>query len=176
MIARSTGAAPRQRGSSDGWTLSSSWSDSSGSLISAPNAHTHTASGAAPAIRARASSSLTVLGLGELDAELAGGVGDGRRREPAPASARAVGPGDHERRPVRRARQRAQDAGRELGGAEVDGAHPGPGGSGRELGLAHGPHGLLALLARDPVEDQHAVEVVHLVLDDPCLEARGLDR
>ena len=35
-IARSIGAAPRQRGSSDGWTLSSSCADSSGSLISAP--------------------------------------------------------------------------------------------------------------------------------------------
>ena len=33
MIARSTGAAPRQRGSSDGWTLRSSCSESSGSLM-----------------------------------------------------------------------------------------------------------------------------------------------
>ena len=42
MIARSTGAAPRQRGSSEGCTFSSSCSESSGSLISAPNAHTTT--------------------------------------------------------------------------------------------------------------------------------------
>ena len=41
-IARSTGAAPRQRGSSDGCTFKSSWLDRSGSLISAPNAHTTT--------------------------------------------------------------------------------------------------------------------------------------
>ena len=40
MIARSTGAAPRQRGSSDGWTLSTPKSVSSGSLISAPKAQT----------------------------------------------------------------------------------------------------------------------------------------
>ena len=53
MIARSIGAAPRQRGSSDGCTLSISCSESSGSLISAPNAHTQTASGRAAAIRAR---------------------------------------------------------------------------------------------------------------------------
>ena len=34
----------------------------------------------------------------------------------------------------------------------------------------------LALVARRAVEDQDAVEVVHLVLDDAGLEARGLDR
>ena len=62
MIARSIGAAPRQRGSSDGWTLKISCSDSSGSLISAPKAHTHTTSGSAAAIRARASSPLTDSG------------------------------------------------------------------------------------------------------------------
>ncbi len=42
MIARSIGAAPRQRGSSEGWTFRMSCSESSGSLISAPNAHTTT--------------------------------------------------------------------------------------------------------------------------------------
>ena len=62
MIARSIGAAPRQRGSSEGWTLSIRCSDSSCSLISAPNAHTHTASGAAAAIRWRAASALTLSG------------------------------------------------------------------------------------------------------------------
>ena len=36
MIARSTGAAPRQRGSSDGWTLKISYAESSGSLTSTP--------------------------------------------------------------------------------------------------------------------------------------------
>ena len=62
MIARSTGAAPRQRGSSEGWTLSISCSLSSGSLINAPNAQTITMSGCTDAIRARASSPLTDAG------------------------------------------------------------------------------------------------------------------
>src|SRR3954454_4988231 len=46
------------------------------------------------------------------------------------------------------------------------------------LGLerrAEGTHALLALVARGAVEDEDAVEVVHLVLDDPGLQARGLD-
>ncbi len=61
-IARSSGAAPRQRGSSDGCTLTISCSLSSGSLISAPKAQTITASGWAAEIRARASSPLTSAG------------------------------------------------------------------------------------------------------------------
>ena len=61
-IARSTGAAPRQRGSSEGCTLSISCSESSGSLISAPNAQMQTASGRAAAIRSRAASSFTLSG------------------------------------------------------------------------------------------------------------------
>ena len=36
MIARSIGAAPRQRGSSEGWTLKISYSLSSGSETSTP--------------------------------------------------------------------------------------------------------------------------------------------
>ena len=62
MIARSTGAAPRQRGNNDGWTLKITWSLSSGSLISAPNAHRHIASGRTAPIRATASSELTLSG------------------------------------------------------------------------------------------------------------------
>src|SRR4051812_6131227 len=42
-------------------------------------------------------------------------------------------------------------------------------------GLAQRAHGLLALVARGALEDEHAVEVVHLVLDDPGLEPAGLD-
>ena len=41
--------------------------------------------------------------------------------------------------------------------------------------LAQGPQRALALRARRPVEDQDAVEVVDLVLEDPRLEAGGLD-
>ena len=62
MIARSIGAAPRQRGSSDGWTLRSSYRLSSGSRISAPYAQTATASGSAAAIRSSASSSWSRAG------------------------------------------------------------------------------------------------------------------
>ena len=85
MIARSTGAAPRQRGSSDGCTLSIRCSDSSGSLISAPNAHTQIASGAAAAIRCRAGSSLIESGWSSSIPS--------SRRSPPRAAARAGGHG-----------------------------------------------------------------------------------
>ena len=42
--------------------------------------------------------------------------------------------------------------------------------------LAHRPHGLLALIAARPVEDEDAVEVVDLVLDHARLEPGRLDR
>src|SRR5215207_71985 len=42
--------------------------------------------------------------------------------------------------------------------------------------VAQRPEGLPALLRRRAVEDQHAVEVVELVLDDARLEALGLQR
>ena len=44
------------------------------------------------------------------------------------------------------------------------------------LAAAQDAQRLLALVARGAVEDQHAVEVVHLVLDHARLETRGLDR
>ncbi len=50
MIARSIGAAPRQRGSSEGCTFNIGYAESSGSLISAPKAHTTSTSGPAPSI------------------------------------------------------------------------------------------------------------------------------
>src|SRR6185312_10490116 len=43
-------------------------------------------------------------------------------------------------------------------------------------GLAQRAHCLLALILAGPVEDQHSVEMVHLVLDHARLEARGLDQ
>jgi hypothetical protein len=36
--------------------------------------------------------------------------------------------------------------------------------------------GLAALVAARPLEDEHAVEVIHLVLDHAGLQARGLDQ
>ena len=59
MIARSIGAAPRQRGSSEGWTFSSGISESSGSRISCPKAQTTATSGRAARIRSSASGALT---------------------------------------------------------------------------------------------------------------------
>ena len=79
MIARSIGAAPRQRGSSEGWTLSIGHSESSGSRISWPKAQTTTASGSAARIRSSAASLVDVRRLQQLDPQLAGGLG-GRRR------------------------------------------------------------------------------------------------
>ena len=65
MIARSIGAAPLQRGSSEGWTLRISCSESSGSRMRAPKAHTTTVAASAPlaaAIAARASCEFTFAG------------------------------------------------------------------------------------------------------------------
>src|SRR3954452_15754199 len=43
-------------------------------------------------------------------------------------------------------------------------------------GLAQRAHRLLALVARRAVQDQDAVEVIHLVLEHARLQARGLDQ
>src|SRR5215211_3581887 len=48
------------------------------------------------------------------------------------------------------------------------------GGLSRAFPLPQRPHRLAALLAARAVQDQDAVEVVHLVLDDPRLQPRGL--
>ena len=87
MIARSTGAAPRHRGSSEGWTLSIGWADSSGSRMRAPKAHTQTAAGSAAAMTATDSGELTSCGWSQLEAVAAGALGHCGSREPA-ASAR----------------------------------------------------------------------------------------
>ena len=60
MIARSIGAAPRQRGSIDGCTFNIGSSESSGSRISWPKAQTAAVSGCTERIRSSASSSLTL--------------------------------------------------------------------------------------------------------------------
>ena len=120
-----------------------------------------------------------VLGLEELQAELGGDVGDRRLSEPPPATRPAVaGRVTTSAGACGVAASRAQHACRELRGAEIDGAHwrPRRAASGRGvLALAQRPHRLAALVARRAVQDQYAVEVVHLVLDDARLQARGLD-
>ena len=82
----------------------------------------HTAAGSAAAIRSRASSAFTLVRLDRLDAEPRGGLGHGRGRQLASAAAWAVGPGDHELRPVRSGREPVQDRRREVRGPEIDGA------------------------------------------------------
>ena len=64
------------------------------------------------------------LWLFEGDVERPGGVGHWRRLQPTSASRGAIGPGDHERRPVRAARQALENGSRKVGGAEIDSAHP----------------------------------------------------
>jgi hypothetical protein len=94
MSARSTGAAPRHRGSSDGCTFSSSYRDSSGSRISAPNAQTHSASGLASAIRASIASSCSCSGCATSSpssrARTATGGGATRRPRPCGRSGRVT--------------------------------------------------------------------------------------
>ena len=100
MIARSIGAAPRQRGSSDGCTFRISCSLSKGSLISCPKAQTIDDVGlelvqGAPRLRL-----VHARGLMELEAELARGLGRRRGRQLAAAAAAAVGGSHHQRRGV----------------------------------------------------------------------------
>src|SRR3954451_224955 len=124
-IARSTGAAPRQRGSSDGWTFSIGHSDSSGSLMSAPKAQIRTASGSTAAIAVRASSEFTLAGWSSSmpSSRAASAAARRRRRDLPPAAARAVGPGDDQLRPVVALGEASQHGHGERRGAKVDGAH-----------------------------------------------------
>src|SRR5262245_26677151 len=188
MIARSTGAAPRQRGSSEGWTFNSSCSDRRGSLMRAPNAHTTTVWRAPPAaIIARAAGSLTLrgcaTGIPSERARSATGGEASRRPRPRGRSGRvSTSVGRWASLPARRSRTAAANSevprktvlksptppGRPLG----DGRRPV---LGRFLGLAHRAHRLLARLAGDAIQDQHAIEVVHLVLDHPGSQPVGLD-
>ena len=79
MSARSTGAAPRQRGSSDGWTLSHSARSSSSFGISRPYAQTTTVSAAS------STRLVEPRGLRDRDPEPLGRLLRGRRREAAAA-------------------------------------------------------------------------------------------
>src|SRR3984957_17404050 len=178
IIARSTGAAPRQRGSSDGCTLSSSPTDSSGSLISAPNAHTTTACGSIAATYDNVTGALTFAGCSTRSprerARSATGGEASRRPRPRGRSGRvSTSAGRCESRSARRSRIAAAKSvvPRKTmlkTWERLDGA-------GRLLCLTHRAHRLLARLARDPVEDQDAVEMVDLVLDHARLKALGLD-
>ena len=123
MIARSIGAAPRQRGSSEGWTFSIGSSESSGSRISWPKAQIAATSRLGRADPLQRRLLVDALGLEQLDFQLAGDLGDGRWKGLPPAASGAVGRGDDQQRPVRGVGEAAQHRRGELGGPEVDGPH-----------------------------------------------------
>ena len=158
MIARSTGAAPRQRGSSDGWTFSQSAAreqrlrdqqpvgGDDDRVGAAARPSRRAAPAAAPGCRAARRPAFAGGG-----AELAArgpsagrGASAGRRRRSAPASrSRTSAPnGAVAATPSRRLP------------SDEDRLRP-------QL-----RHRLLAALGIGAVDDQHAVEVVELVLDD----------
>jgi hypothetical protein len=93
IIARSIGAAPRQRGRSEGCTFSIGTSERSGSLISWPKAQT-AAFGPAAAIRSRTSGALTSAAcsssMPSSAAASAAGGGAGRRPRPRRLSGGAM--------------------------------------------------------------------------------------
>ncbi len=97
MIARSTGAAPRQRGSSDGCTLRIGCAASRRSPISAPNAQTITAGGPGRLAGRRDDLPGGVRLVDALGLRERAGRGAARRRRPAgcagAARARSCGPG-----------------------------------------------------------------------------------
>ena len=86
MIARSTGAAPRQRGSSDGWTLSQVRSASSAAGIRSPYAHTTTVG--APSSSPAAGRSGCRTGIPSRSATTFAGGAASLRPRPAGASGR----------------------------------------------------------------------------------------
>ena len=106
MIARSTGAAPRQRGSSDGWTLSHRWRARRPAGTIAPYAHVTIGVGG------KLHGLVESLGLKHRDAELLGGDLRRRRIEPPPAARRPIGLRQAERDVVPR-REPLEDVGSE---------------------------------------------------------------
>src|SRR4051812_27966369 len=175
MIARSTRAPPRQRGSSDGWTLSIGWSESSGSRIRPPNADTQTTSGRADAMAARASSSLTLGGCRTSmpSSRAAAAAGGGARRRPRPRGRSGR---------VTTSKGRCAEAASRRSTATAKSLVPRKtvctaGALRRAVGglLPQDADRLLALLPSAALDHQHAVEMVDLVLDDARLEPRGLD-
>ena len=157
MIARSIGAAPRQRGSSDGWTLKARVREQ---RLLDPSRRTRRRRRR----RRREVELVDVARLGEPQP----------RSKPdwARAARRAGGPGPAGRSgrvTTRWRRRRGDHPHRELRGAQVGEAQA-PSSASRSERIAS-----LRWSRGGPVEDQHPVEVVDLVLDHPRLEARGLE-
>ena len=111
-----------------------------------------------------------------------------RRRERAPAAATTVGGGHDKRHVVAGIVQGPQEADRDLRRAEEsEPCHrPRPEGSGSGVaaglggaGERPGPqdtHGLFALVPLETLEEQDAIEVVELMLEDPTEQLVGFDR
>ena len=160
MIARSTGAAPRQRGSSDGWTFSQRWRSSSVARDQPPVGDEHDRLGVEQVVEA----------LDDRQAELHRLQLRRRRPQAAPAAGRRVGLGEHERDLVPR-RQPLEDVGaeRRARGEAEPRRHPRIG-CGRSVAIASRR---ASGVVRSRISD--AVEVVELVLDDPRVEALELE-
>ena len=159
MIARSTGAAPRQRGSSDGCTFSQRCRSRSRAEIRRRRRPRRPS-------RRRGARTRWTTGIPSRSAASFAGGGDAAAR-----ARRRVGRVSRNRPRARR--EPLEDVGAEgRGGREADRAHRLP-----EHGLRaeHG-HRLPPRLRRRPVDDQHAVEVVELVLDDARLQPLSSSR
>ena len=187
-MARSTGAAPRHRGSREKCRLTMGSASSTWGLMIRPKATT------TPRSAPTSSTSSTRLVTGRPSSRAAALTGLGvKAAAPPPAG---VGPAHHQgdleaglvQRPQRRHGHlgRAEEDQRGWAG-EGDRGQAGcfsasrAGGEGRSgsgsarAHLAQGPLGLLALVLVEVLEQQHAVEVVELVLEQPGLELVGLD-
>src|ERR1019366_8246535 len=168
--------------SNEGWTFRSSWSESSGSLIRAPNAHTTTALGSTSAIRSPTPGSLTLSGcssgISSARAVSATGGEVSLRPRPRARSGRVnTSAGRCACSWARRLRTAAanSDVPRKTVVNACDRGRRPLGGARRLLRLAHRAPRLLARLARDAVEDQNAAQMVYLVLDDTCRQPLRLD-
>ena len=183
------GAAPARQQRRDARSASGG-RDSSGSRISWPNSQTQIASGATALDRRRAPpASFTLAACSSGDAELARRGRRRRRRGLAAASLGPVGRRDDQRRAVRRRGERA--SARRPRSRSCRGRRSARGAAALQrvrrllTGLVRSAtrrpraamrSASLRCSLRRAVEDQHAVEVVHLVLDHARLEPGRLEQ
>ena len=113
-------------------------------------------------------------GLAQGEAKVAGELRHGRRLRPAAPAFAGIGLRDDEAHLVVGGDEAAQDGGGEIRGAGEGYLQGMAGLALSEQALAHLAHGDLAGLAIGAVQDQDAVEVVDLVLQDPREQAGGL--
>ena len=113
-------------------------------------------------------------GLAQGEVQGAGELRHGRRSRTAAPALAGVGLGDDEANLVVGGDEAAQNGGGEVGCAGEGYLQGMAGLALSEQALAHLAHGDLAGLAVGAVQDQDAVEVVDLVLEDPRDQAGGL--